>query len=390
MSFYKEYIHKLNVFVRKTLPDTQQFGAACLSQQQWTSFETTYNYNAVDDAINKMLALDDNLFFLPSSSHSNDLLLSMSSDQQKLVDDAWNETTSELNKKPTEELTEKVAVLPRTLPFFHDPGKLDVKGEYDTLVNTNATYNVEWSARLMVTKAIGMAIRMKLLGVSNEDSLRILEHCVGHVFNAIRNFRQESDVLMVTNVYFPWYESAFKNLTHGINADSVPEIPVSIIQTVLGQEVELLSSFNSWGKLTYFNFDLHFVSLLSIESHIFHPNVLADIANDIGISYSGRRLKPEKRITGVQRNPVSCDPDIYYFFDGFPLSTSSPWEKCCALFCSNVDLLSITSVTSESTCCQNCNQENCVLDGSNPLEVLSFVVLVIFGFDTRESISVMI
>lgn len=392
MSFYKQYVRTLTGFVRTTYPKSKTLGSTCLLSSDIVGFNSTYDYSAVDQAIDDMKYFNRSIFFLPPDIIKDLTLLEMNDDQQKLVDAAWHETEGLLGTTPTFDLTDRVAILPRTLPLFFDPLKLEVKYGYEYLLNADGVSNVYWSAKSMIAKTIGMVIRMELLGVPRESSVHILEHCVGHVFNAIRHFRMEGEEAQVTNVYFPWYKSALKMLTkdpHNPDRDidsEVPEVPEALVEYLLGSEVELLSSFNSWGGLSHFNLDLRVVSLVDIQTHIFNPQVLQTFEKELNVT----KPTPTTRIgVTTARTVATCDPDVYYYFSAYS-SPPSPDAHCCALICKNLNLLTYSSGVSELTCCQNCNEYECFPSTSNAIYPLSIVMFVPFGWYGFGFITVMI
>lgn len=412
LTFFSHYIHEFVNFSVFAFPDGGSLGSTCVSPAQLNEFYLIYHMGAVDHTLDVMYLLDENLFFLPTENYPDSALLPLDDDSQREVDGLWRDIADELKKPPSVVNTDKLTVLPVTLDILFDPNYIENKHSIANLATLG--HDSMWPATTMIAKVLGIVVRLELLHVPRADSLQILAHCVAVVFKYVRAGREEGNRAVVSAAYMPWYEEAFRNLTASLDVSTVPEISSWSIEGFYRDEVSFLTSFETWGKITHYNYDRSGVKLVSIEDQIFDPEVLEDIRRDLrigeyGYNHGSRddrnslygsssgygpgswrtevQLGNETKWARLDGEP-QCNERSYFFhsYEGQEVRE----EECCAAICKNLMMLATVGVSSTDGCCRLCNQKSCPFQSGNPLVELSTISVIPYGYDEGTSIPVMI
>eukprot|EP00178_Gracilaria_changii_P000279 TRINITY_DN1032_c0_g1_i1.p1 TRINITY_DN1032_c0_g1~~TRINITY_DN1032_c0_g1_i1.p1 ORF type:complete len:445 (-),score=45.73 TRINITY_DN1032_c0_g1_i1:929-2263(-) len=382
MPFYSAYITSLDRFVAEVFPYEKAFGPVCLNEIELGAFHAFENKSIIFGEIEKLRSIDPQLFYLPPTMLSDSQLKPFTHDEQSLVDGAWDFTLEALEDPPSVVIEKVRSVLPPGLKILYDPEEETVCKGFLSFKQGIPEYKLVTS-NYFIADVVATVIRAHLLGVPDASSLGILQHAVAFVFNGIRCERVQNEQLKVSLVYSSFYNEAFRNHTSSKDLSSVPQIPVSLVQDILDDDIRILSSFHSWGRLEHIFFDGTTLRKVHISEKIFSTEVLTNLTDSLSISLSALSSfsmpalsSPEVQLETLSRSTYTCS-EAYF---AHPSSPATNMGECCADICLNQGLYISVGISSTSECCGYCNETSCPLDESNPLSQLAPVHLEPYGY----------
>ncbi|KAI0559740.1 hypothetical protein FGB62_139g211 [Gracilaria domingensis] len=383
MTFYSAYITSLDHFVAEVFPYEKALGPVCLNEIELGAFHAFENSSLVYGEIEKLHSIDPQLFYLPPSMLPDSELMPFTHDEQSLVDGAWDFTLEALEDPPSAIVETVRSVLPPGLKVLYDPEAQIVCQRFLSFKQGIPEFKLVTS-NYFIADVVAKVIRLYLLGVSNDSCLGILQHAVAFVFNGIRCERVQNEQLKVSLVYLSFYNEAFRSHTSSKDVSSVPAIPVSLVQDLLDDDIRILSSFHSWGRLEHIFYDGAAMRKVHISEKIFSKEILTNITDSLSISLplspspeADAEKDTELKLTQTSfRSTYTCS-EAYY---AHPSPPATSMGECCADICLDQALYQSVGISSTSECCGFCNEASCPLDETNPLSQLAPIHLEPYGY----------
>eukprot|EP00737_Agarophyton_chilense_P001436 gb/GEZJ01001612.1/.p1 GENE.gb/GEZJ01001612.1/~~gb/GEZJ01001612.1/.p1 ORF type:complete len:450 (+),score=40.99 gb/GEZJ01001612.1/:1646-2995(+) len=389
MPFYSAYITSLDHFVAEVFPYEKALGPVCLNDIEVGAFHAFENSSLIYGEIEKLYTIDQQLFYLPPSMVADSELEAFTHDEQSLVDGAWDFTLEALEDAPSTVMENVRSVLPPGLKILYDPEEEIVCQRFLSYKQGIPEYKLVTS-NYFIADVVSTVIRAHLLGVPNESCLGILQHAVAYVFNGIRCERVQNEQLKVSMVFMSFYTEAFRRHTSSKDLSSVPEIPISLIQELLDDDIRILSSFYSWGRLEHIFYDGITMHKAHIAEKLFSKDVLKNVSDVLSISPPVFSILPilpspeaevnslttETVLPTAYRSTYSCS-EGYFAYPSLPATSMG---ECCADICFDHALFSSVEISATSICCAFCNEATCPLDESNPLSRLATIHLEPYGY----------
>lgn len=380
MPFFSSYITSLDHYVAGLYPYEKALGPVCLTNSELDNFKAFENASLVYGEIDKLHEVDPELFYLPPSMVSDSQLMSLTHDEQSLVDGVWDFTLEALENPPSSIVDLVRSVLPPGLKILYDPESQTVCERF-LAFKQSIPENKLVTSNYFIADVVATVIRAHMLGVPDNYSLSILHHAVAFVFNGIRCERLQNEQLKVSLVYLSFYNEAFRIYTASKDLSEVPQIPVSLVQELLSDDIRILSSFHSWGRLEHIFYDGSVMKKVHISDKIFATEILSEITDSLSIPLPSPEASETSSTHGISLHPayrsVYTCAEAYFAYPSTPATSMS---ECCADICLDPALYQSVGITSTSECCGYCNEESCPLDSSNPLSQLAPIHLEPYGY----------
>lgn len=369
-----DMLQDLNVMYNLTIPS----GFALNDTFRRSLFDESFVLMGVGSAIKGIERLTSspsfagNVFYLPVSSVADNQLESMDHGTE-VVMSVWNEIQLALSQAPSLLLVDSIAQLPQTLDLFYDPQAEDVNM---TFFRQKAAGNHIAADRLLF-KVTAMVLQLHVAGVPYENSVKLLRHVVGFLFNGMRSTRKEGKNLVVSTIFMPFYDDVYRRLLEEVGAENTVPISEESVETVYGNDLAPLLLFSSHGKLEYDKWELGLLKRVNIENILFDNTKLWLVRTEetVRILKNKKRSKSQSALT--TEVTLRSDDDCSEQYVSHDISGSS---VCCALFCAELDLILTVGITSMDECCAQCNSNSCPTNGGQPLAGIMTIVVQSYGY----------
>lgn len=381
LPFYTDFYSKLLTFVQSNYPFSPSFSETCLTATlHHTFFDSMYNGKVVDAALAEAIHQDPNLFYLPPEEIPDSKLEMGEVSSLKLK--TWQKASFAATGRAVDIKPAYVALLPDSLQFYYEPNPTRV---YNSYVKYTGNQPMMKATELMEEVA-KIAVELKLLQVNDDDITQLLKHATAFSFTAARYSKWEGDDLEVSAIMLPFYRQAYRTLTAGFTGTK-PTVDVAYVKQYMGDDLKVLSTFASGGKVEQPVADLSsgtYVGMRSVPSEALHARKVSAVAaaSDVAAEFmpqtsgssnmESESIEDSTRAATVDRNGsevletegrqwLGCTWPYWYYH--MTVVTDMD-QHCCASLCEDTVLLSGLSVSmSKPTCCGVCNKFCCSLAG---------------------------
>lgn len=172
----------------------------------------------------------------------------MSAEEKAHVYRAWRFTEQKLLSTPRGNYTFDDFTLPKNVHILYDSKRNLTCEQYNRFgeVNSNNSYSAPKVAVVLITAAI----RMFHAGVDRAPILQMLSHFIAFTFNGVRCKRVEGNDLRIPIFLVHSYSRHLGYLSTLLpQKTALPRLSEKVVQSVFASEIDLFTSFRSWGNL---------------------------------------------------------------------------------------------------------------------------------------------
>lgn len=339
--------------------------------------------------------------------------------QQDIVDSYWHTIDSKLLSTPRGQYMYDDFPFPNNVEVLHDPGRELACSEYHKfgpVVGDHARPATD------VYIHIGMcSIQMYQAGANRGAIGQMLTHFAAYAFDGVRCTGDEQAELKIPELLFQNYSrnigyiySSIPNKTAG-EPIHLPKFTKDAFQTIFADEIQSLTSYNSWGYPEY----AKLVGRNSIPAIIDSIGTLLNSQNfealmqSPGSSWSSTSMptsSPSPSVTPSGSAAHSSDDDELEELDDFIVldrtatcSNGYVWlsreiqvqdglEHCCATVCETFSML-ISSVDPfpHEECCYRCNESHGCPSGLTQQDIFdndnSFIIVPEYGDQAQQTVT---
>ncbi|PXF40942.1 hypothetical protein BWQ96_09337 [Gracilariopsis chorda] len=341
----------------------------------------------------------------------------MAQTEQDVVDGLWHTIDLKLLSTPRGQYGYDDLPFPNNVGVLYDPGQELACSEYNKFGSVTGDH-----ARPATDVYIHLAmcsIQMYQAGANRDAIKQMLSHFAAYAFDGVRCTGDEQADLKIPEILFQNYSrnigyiySSIPNKTTG-DPVNLPQFTKDAFQSIFADEIQSLTSYNSWGYPEY----AKLVGRNSIPAIVDSIDTLLDNQNfdtlmqSPGSSWSGTPMNTASGSTSTTTSGSSSDDDDEldevddfivldrtatcsngYTWLSREIQVQDDLEHCCATVCDTFAML-ITSVDPfpHEECCYRCNESHGCPSGLTEQDIFdndnSFIIVPEYGDQSQQTVT---